>query len=98
MYVHVFLSVAAVKVRLVVTRQIWRLIVAIFITYLVTLMLFPGLISEVQYGPLSDWTPVLLVAVFNLTDFITKVSDMLYLCVHVHGVCTCSCMHAYKCM
>jgi len=40
---------------------------------MVTLMLFPGLVSEVWYNPIGDWTPVLLVAVFNLTDFIAKV-------------------------
>lgn len=55
-------------------REIWQLIVAIFVAYVVTLMLFPGIISEVQYDPIGTWTPVLLVAVFNLTDLIAKVS------------------------
>lgn len=63
----------AVRVRLLVIREIWKLIVAIFVCYMVTLMLFPGLVSEVWYNPIGDWTPVLLVAVFNLTDFIAKV-------------------------
>ena len=64
----------AVQVRLQLMREIWQLIVAIFVAYVVTLMLFPGIISEVQYDPIGTWTPVLLVAVFNLTDLIAKVS------------------------
>ena len=57
-------------------REIWQLIVAIFVAYVVTLMLFPGLISEIQYTPIGTWTPVLLVAIFNLTDLIAKVSPL----------------------
>ena len=51
---------------------------AIFVAYLVTLMVFPGLISEVQYDPIGTWTPVLLVTVFNFTDLIAKVSPHQY--------------------
>lgn len=65
-----------IRVRLQVMREIWQLIVAIFVAYVVTLMLFPGLISEIQYNPIGTWTPVLLVAIFNLTDLIAKVSPL----------------------
>ena len=52
--------------------QIWRLMVTIFLTYLTTLLLFPGVISEVQYEPIGDWMPIILIALFNLSDLISK--------------------------
>ncbi len=55
-----------------VFRQIWPLIVAIFSTYFVTLLLFPGLLSEVQSCHLGSWAPILIIAIFSTTDFIAK--------------------------
>lgn len=52
--------------------QIWPLIGAVFAGYFVTLLLFPGLVAEVQNCTLGSWTPILLIAIFNYTDFIAK--------------------------
>ena len=53
-------------------KQIWMLMIAIFINYFITLLVFPGLVSEVQFCAVGDWMPVILIAVFNVTDFVAK--------------------------
>jgi hypothetical protein len=67
---HTF--VAGLRTRWTVVKQIWKLMVAIFANYFVTLLVFPGLVSEVQYCPIGDWMPIILIAVFNATDFVAK--------------------------
>lgn len=67
----------SIRVRLLVVSQIWRLMITIFTTYLITLLIFPGLISEIRYDIIGDWTPVILVALFNFTDFIAKWAALL---------------------
>ena len=52
----------------------------IFLNYMVTLSLFPGIESEIQSCWLGDWMPVILMATFNITDILGKVRKM-YLCV-----------------
>ena len=64
--------VAGLKTRWTVVKQIWKLMVAIFANYFVTLLVFPGLVSEVQYCAIGDWMPLILIAVFNATDFVAK--------------------------
>lgn len=59
--------------RALVVRQIWPLIVAVFANDFVTLLLFPGLISEVQYCTIGDWMPVVLITLFNTMDLVAKV-------------------------
>uniref|UniRef100_A0A0K2V727 Uncharacterized protein n=1 Tax=Lepeophtheirus salmonis TaxID=72036 RepID=A0A0K2V727_LEPSM len=46
---------------------------AISLTYFVTLLLFPGIESEIISCNLGSWMPVLLMAVFNFTDLVGKV-------------------------
>ena len=55
-------------------REIWKLIVAVFSSFLITLVVFPGLISEVQFCRIGNWAPVILVTVFSASDFTAKVS------------------------
>ena len=55
-----------------VVSQIWPLIGAIFTAYFVTLLLFPGLLSEVQDCHLGSWAPIFIIAIFSITDFIAK--------------------------
>ena len=50
----------------------------VFVTYFVTLLLFPGLIVEVRNEALGSWTPVLLIIVFNFTDFAAKWFALVY--------------------
>ena len=52
--------------------QIWPLVIAGFITATVTLLLFPGLVSEIQDCSLGSWTPVLLVLIFNANETIGR--------------------------
>ena len=77
--------VAAVVIRLVlcstegcrsryrVAQIVWPYMLSIAVTYFVTLCLFPGIESEVISCRLHSWMPVVLIAVFNLFDFIGKV-------------------------
>jgi solute carrier family 29 (equilibrative nucleoside transporter) protein 4 len=60
--------------RMLVSKRLWRLMVTIGLVYFVTLLLFPGLLSEVRGDSFhDDWLPVVLIAAFNLFDFIGKV-------------------------
>ena len=66
-------SLAGLLLRWGVVVEIWQLLVAVFVSFFLTLLLFPGLVSLVQYCPTGDWTPILLVAVFNVPELIAKV-------------------------
>lgn len=46
---------------------------SIAVTYFITLCLFPGLESEIRHCVLGEWLPILVMAVFNLSDFVGKV-------------------------
>lgn len=59
--------------RYVVARVIWADMLSIAVTYFITLCLFPGLESEIRHCVLGEWLPILLMAVFNLSDFVGKV-------------------------
>jgi solute carrier family 29 (equilibrative nucleoside transporter) protein 4 len=61
-----------VHVRWSLMKIIWLYIVAIFLNYLLTLLLFPGITTLVQDCSLHGWTPIILVIVFNVTDFVGK--------------------------
>lgn len=56
-----------------VARVIWADMLSIAVTYFITLCLFPGLESEIHHCILGDWLPILIMAVFNLSDFVGKV-------------------------
>lgn len=60
--------------RYVVARVIWADMLSIAVTYFITLCLFPGLESEIRHCVLGEWLPILVMAVFNLSDFVGKVS------------------------
>lgn len=66
-------AVAGLHMRLEILAEIWQLVVAVFSSFLITLLVFPGLVSEVQNCAIGDWTPVVLVTVFSVSDLITKV-------------------------
>lgn len=59
--------------RYVVARVIWADMLSIAVTYFITLCLFPGLESEIRHCVLGEWLPILVMAVFNLSDFVGKV-------------------------
>ncbi|XP_063070973.1 equilibrative nucleoside transporter 4 [Engraulis encrasicolus] len=59
--------------RYVVARVIWAYMLSIAITYFITLCLFPGLESEIRNPKLGEWLPILIMAVFNMSDFVGKI-------------------------
>lgn len=54
-------------------RVIWAYMLSMAVTYFITLCLFPGLESQIRHCALGDWLPILVMAVFNLSDFVGKV-------------------------
>ncbi|XP_053206620.1 equilibrative nucleoside transporter 4-like [Panonychus citri] len=64
---------SGIQVRLRTSRLIWPYMVSICMAYMVTLSLFPGIEAEIVNCSLASWMPVILMATFNLTDFIGKI-------------------------
>ncbi|BET03030.1 equilibrative nucleoside transporter [Nesidiocoris tenuis] len=65
------------KMRWEVAKNIWPSMIAIAITYLVTLSLYPGIESEIISCKFGSWMPVILMAVFNASDLMGKMSASL---------------------
>ncbi|XP_034046439.1 equilibrative nucleoside transporter 4 [Thalassophryne amazonica] len=59
--------------RYVVSRVIWAHMLSIAVTYSITLCLFPGLESEIRNVTLGEWLPILIMATFNMSDFVGKI-------------------------
>ncbi|XP_015260694.1 PREDICTED: equilibrative nucleoside transporter 4-like [Cyprinodon variegatus] len=59
--------------RYVVSRVIWAYMLSIAVTYSITLCLFPGLESEIRNNTLGEWLPILIMATFNMSDFVGKI-------------------------
>ena len=62
------------KLRVKVILKLWKLLLALFLIFKVTLLVFPGITTDVQYCAIRDWSPVILVLVFNTSDFTGRVS------------------------
>ena len=60
--------------RYEVSRSVWPYMLSIGLAYFVTLCLFPGIESEVVSCRLGTWMPVIMMAAFNTSDVIGKVS------------------------
>ncbi|XP_041085071.1 equilibrative nucleoside transporter 4 isoform X3 [Polyodon spathula] len=43
------------------------------VIYFITLCLFPGLESEIRNDTLGEWLPILIMAIFNMSDFVGKI-------------------------
>ena len=63
--------------RYEVSKTVWPFMLSIGLAYFVTLCLFPGIESEVISCKIGSWMPIILMGVFNLFDFIGKVSCVL---------------------
>ncbi|XP_068102996.1 equilibrative nucleoside transporter 4-like isoform X1 [Hyperolius riggenbachi] len=59
--------------RYQVLQVIWAYMLSISVTYFITLCLFPGLESEIRDCTMGEWLPILIMAVFNLSDFVGKI-------------------------
>lgn len=66
-------GIGGVKSRYQVARFVWPYMTSIAVVYFVTLSLFPGIETEIVGCHLGRWMPLVLMAVFNLFDFIGKV-------------------------
>ncbi|CAF91152.1 unnamed protein product, partial [Tetraodon nigroviridis] len=62
--------------RYLVSRLIWAYMLSIGVTYSITLCLFPGLESEIRNPTLGEWLPILIMATFNMSDFVGKRSSL----------------------
>nr|XP_014333159.1 PREDICTED: equilibrative nucleoside transporter 4 [Bos mutus] len=78
--------------RYVVARVIWADMLSIAVTYFITLCLFPGLESEIRHCILGEWLPILLMAVFNLSDFVGKILAALPMDWRGTHLLACSCL------
>ncbi|KAH9502056.1 hypothetical protein DERF_012855 [Dermatophagoides farinae] len=65
-------------IRRDIILEIWPFISTIIIVYLVTLTIFPGIESEIHSCRFGDWFPIILMAIFNLTDFFGKLMSTLF--------------------
>ena len=54
-------------------RSIWKIALSTFLILFVTLLLFPGITSDIQNCDIQDWPPVIMAAVFNVFDGISRV-------------------------
>lgn len=61
-----------------VTRRVWPYMLSITLAYLVTLMLYPGVVTEVTSCRFGSWMPVILIIAFNVSDFVGKVKVMVH--------------------
>ncbi|KAM9209170.1 equilibrative nucleoside transporter 4 isoform 2-T2 [Dugong dugon] len=78
--------------RYVVARVIWADMLSIAVTYFITLCLFPGLESEIRHCVLGEWLPILIMAVFNLSDFVGKILAALPVDWRGTHLLACSCL------
>jgi solute carrier family 29 (equilibrative nucleoside transporter) protein 4 len=58
------------KMRLKLSRKIWKLMFGILNVYFVTNLLYPGVASVIQSSWPNGWLPVALITAFNLSDMV----------------------------
>ncbi|XP_049759405.1 equilibrative nucleoside transporter 4 isoform X1 [Loxodonta africana] len=78
--------------RYMVARVIWADMLSIAVTYFITLCLFPGLESEIRHCVLGEWLPILIMAIFNLSDFVGKILAALPVDWRGTHLLACSCL------
>ncbi|XP_054574174.1 equilibrative nucleoside transporter 4 isoform X4 [Eptesicus fuscus] len=83
---------ALLRHRYAVARAIWADMLSIAVTYFITLCLFPGLESEIRHCVLGEWLPILVMAVFNLSDFVGKILAALPVAWRGTHLLGCSCL------
>ena len=87
------LNVEKLHYRWLLVKLLWQHIVAVSSAYFVTLLLYPGISTLVQDCSLGDWTPIILVLLFGITDLLGKVCCAVMcggVCCVVCGVVWCS--------
>ncbi|KAK9078259.1 hypothetical protein SSX86_002316 [Deinandra increscens subsp. villosa] len=62
-----------------VVKKIRWLVTAVFVTYVISLSIFPGYLSEnVKSDYFKDWYPIILITTFNVGDFMGKCLTAVY--------------------
>ncbi|CAG0914699.1 unnamed protein product [Notodromas monacha] len=64
---------SGIRARGQVAKRVWPYMISLGLAYFVTLTLFPGIEAEVVSCSLGSWMPVILMASFNVCDFIGKI-------------------------
>ena len=64
---------SGVRRRLAICRYIWPHMLAMALTYTVTLSLYPGVETLIQSCSLAHWITIILMVTFNITDLLGKV-------------------------
>lgn len=54
-------------------KRIWKAALTTFLTFFVTLAIFPGVDTVPKFDSIGDWFPVLIITTFNFFDFIGKI-------------------------
>ena len=66
----------SVREKVLAIRSVWKLVITVYIVFFVTLAVFPGISSEVQYCTVGDWMPIILITTFNLSDCVSRVRGL----------------------
>lgn len=64
-----------IKGLLAIIKEIWKAIISILTSSMITYIIYPSLISEIQYCEIGDWVPVILVTAYSVTDITGRVSN-----------------------
>lgn len=66
--------VGGLEIRLQVARVVWPYMLSIGLAYFITQCLYPGIETEIVSCRYGSWMPVILIAIFNASDLLGKVS------------------------
>lgn len=70
----VFLFEDGIILRVKIIRKVWKLILPVFLIFFGTLLVFPGLVADVQDCRIGDWPTIILITLFSVSDTISRVS------------------------
>lgn len=62
------------EIRLQVAKVVWPYMLSIGLAYFITQCLYPGIETEIVSCRYGSWMPVILIAIFNASDLLGKVS------------------------
>ena len=60
--------------RLEICKSIWPYMMSMFLAYFVTLSVFPGVVTDIESKEWKSAFPLLVMLVFNVSDFLGKLS------------------------
>ena len=59
-----------------ILKKIWQPFLSVFLIFFVTLLVFPSIISDVQYCKIGNWPIVIHISLFSFSDTIARVRRM----------------------